>query len=142
MTPPTPAPIKVKTWIFIRRARDTNDERGEGAPQQYLHGVEVRPRMPSSPVTTEVVARLSQGVHQTQKHRGLSAKLVKVVQTLQHVATHHHRGRPHHSTSRHVAPRQTHIPYRPFIDHTVHTRYHLLRLPRCTDARRNLYSLT
>jgi hypothetical protein len=109
MTPPTPASTKVETWIFTRRARGTNDEGGEGAPQRCLHGVEVHPRMPSSPAKTEVVARLSPGAHRTQSRRRLSAKLAVVEQTLQHAATHHHHhcGRAHRSTSRRVASRQT-----------------------------------
>jgi hypothetical protein len=109
MTPPTPASTKVETWIFTRRARGTNDEGGEGAPQRCLHGVEVHPRMPSSPAKTEVVARLSPGAHRTQSRRRLSAKLAVVEQTLQHAATHHHHhcGRAHRSTSHRVASRQT-----------------------------------
>jgi hypothetical protein len=109
MTPPTPASTKVKTWIFTRRARGTNDEGGEWAPQRCLHGVEVHPRMPSSPAKTEVVARLSPGAHRTQSRRRLSAKLAVVEQTLQHTAAHHHHhcGRAHRSTSRHVASGQT-----------------------------------
>jgi hypothetical protein len=102
LTPPTPASTKVKTWIFTRRARGTNDEGGEGAPQRCLHGVEVHPRMPSSPAKTKVVARLSPGAHRTQSRRRLSAKLAVVEQTLQHAAAHHHRicsRRPPPSTS-------------------------------------------
>jgi hypothetical protein len=91
MTPPTPASTKVETWIFTRRVRGTDDEGGEGAPQRCLHGVEVQPRMPSSPAKTEVVARLSPGAHRTQRRRRLSAKLAEVEQTLQHAAAHHHR---------------------------------------------------
>jgi hypothetical protein len=109
MTPPTPASTKVKTWIFTRRARGTNDEGGEGAPQRCLHGVEVHPRMLSSPAMTKVVARLSPRAHRTQSRRRLSAKLVVAEQTMPHAATHHHHhcGRPHRSTSRRVASRQT-----------------------------------
>jgi hypothetical protein len=111
MTPPMPASTKVETWIFTRRARGTNDEGGEGAPQRCLHGVEVHPRMPSSPAMTEVVTRLSPGAHRTQSRRRLSAKLAVAEQTLQHTATHHHHhhhcGRLHRSTSRCVASRQT-----------------------------------
>jgi hypothetical protein len=110
MTSSMPASTKVKTWIFTQRARGRNNEGSEGAPQQCLHGVEVHPRMPSSPAMTEVVARLSPGAHRTQSHRRLSAKLAVAEQTLQYAATHHHHhcGRPHHSTSCCVASRQTH----------------------------------
>jgi hypothetical protein len=111
MTPPTPASTKVETWIFIRRARGTNDEGGEGAPQRCLHGVEVRPTTPTSSATAEIVARLSPGAHQTQRRCGLSVTLAEAVQALQHAATHNHRGRLHHSTSRREGPRQTHVPH-------------------------------
>jgi hypothetical protein len=111
MTLPTPASTKVETWIFIRRARGTNDEGGEGAPQRCLHGVEVRPTTPTSPATAEIVARLSPGAHQTQRRCGLSVTLAEAVQALQHAATHNHRGRLHHSTSRREGPRQTHVPH-------------------------------
>jgi hypothetical protein len=109
MTLSKPASTKVETWIFTQRARGTNDEGGEGAPQRCLHGVEVHPSIPSSPVMTEVVPRLSPGAHQTQSSRRLSAKVTVAEQTLQHAATHHHHhcGRPHRSTSRHVASHQT-----------------------------------
>jgi hypothetical protein len=112
MTPPTLASTKVETWIFTRRSRGTNDEGGEGAPQLCPHGVEVHPRMPSSPAMTEVVARLSPGAHRTQSRRRLSVKLALAEQTLQHAATHHHHhhhhcGRPHRSISHRVASHQT-----------------------------------
>jgi hypothetical protein len=107
MTPSTPASTKIETWIFIRRARGTNDEGGEGAPQRCLHGVEVHPRMPSSPAMTEVVTRLSPGAHRTQSRRRLSAKLAVAEQTLQHAATHHHHhhhcGGLHCTTAPHAA---------------------------------------
>jgi hypothetical protein len=122
MTPPMPASTKVETWIFIRRARGTNDEGGEGAPQRCLHRVEVRPTTPTSPATAEVVARLSPEAHQTQRRCGLSATLAEAVQAVQHAATHNHRGRLRHSTTRREAPHQMHVPRHSRQRENTHTR--------------------
>jgi hypothetical protein len=104
-----PSPTEAEAWVFTRRARGSNDTRGEGAPQRCLHGVEVHPKTPSSSATTEVGARLSPGAHQTQNRRSLSPKLAEAMQSLQTVAAHHHHlcERLHHITSLCGAPRQS-----------------------------------